>query len=301
MPGVHPIQTHVVAGLGTLFLMGALTLRRLEVRDLDAALRLSQAERWSHRAQDWEFHYRLGRGWAACDTDGKLLGTASWWAYGDRFGTVGLVLVDQAHQGQGIGRQLMNVVTRDAGSRVLQLVATKAGFTLYQRCGFREQHGIGQHQGTATQIPAFAVPPDTALRPVSSADLDALCALDATVFGAGRPQVISAVLDGGGGVLAHRNGRLVGFALARQSGRGVLIGPIVADGEPLAIALIAHQLKATGEFTRVDIPQAAVQLAEWLDAAGLVCVDRVTTMIRGDAREEYVAARVFGLASQALG
>jgi len=301
MQGVHPIQTHVVACLGTLFLMGALTLRRLEVRDLDAALRLSQAERWSHRAEDWEFHYRLGRGWAACDADGNVLGTASWWAYGDRFGTVGLVLVHRTHQGQGIGRQLMNIVMNDAGSRGLQLVATKAGLTLYQRCGFREQHSIGQHQGIATQIPAFAVSPDIVLRAVSPADLAALCALDATVFGAGRPQVISAVFDAGGGVLAHRNGQLVGFALARQSGRGALIGPVVADGEPLAIALIAHLLKTTGEFTRVDIPTAAVQLAQWLEATGLVCVDRVTTMVRGDAPEERAAGRVFGLVSQALG
>jgi GNAT superfamily N-acetyltransferase len=283
--------------------MATVTLRRLEARDLDTALQLTQAERWSHRREDWEFHYRLGRGWAACNTDGKLLGTASWWAYGDRFGTVGLVLVDQAHQGQGIGRQLMNVVMADAGPRVLQLVATKAGRTLYQRCGFREQHGVGQHQGVAAQIPAFAVPPDTVLRTVSPADVAALCDLDANAFGADRQQLVKAVSDAGSGVLAQRNGRLAGFALVRQSGRGVVIGPVIADGEPLAIALIGHQLKTTSEFARVDIPKAAVQLAGWLEAAGLVCVDGVVTMVRGDVREEEerVEARVFGLVSQALG
>jgi GNAT superfamily N-acetyltransferase len=281
--------------------MGALTLRRLEARDLEGALRLSRAERWSHRPEDWEFHYRLGRGWVACDADGKLLGTASWWAYGDRFGTLGLVLVDQNHQGQGIGQQLMNAVMSEAGPRVLQLVATKAGFTLYQRCGFRERHGIGQHNGIATQIPAMAVPPDTVLRAVSRADLDALCDLDAAAFGASRRQVISAVFDAGSGVLAHRSGRLAGFALVRKSGRGALIGPVVADDQPLAIALIAHQLKTTREFTRVDAPTDAVQLSEWLEAAGLVCVDRVTTMRRGDVPEVHLGARVFGLVSQALG
>jgi GNAT superfamily N-acetyltransferase len=283
--------------------MGSITLRRLEAHDLGGALRLSQAERWSHRREDWEFHYRLGRGWAACDADGKVLGTASWWAYGEQFGTVGLVLVDQAHQGQGIGRQLMNVVMSDAGARVLQLVATKAGLKLYQRCGFRERHGIGQHHGTVTQIPAFAPVANTVLRAVSHADLDAVCDLDATAFGANRRQVVSAVVDGGGGagVVAHRNGRIAGFALARQSGRGTLIGPIVAEDEALAITLIAHQLKTTSGFTRVDIPKAAVQLAGWLEGAGLACVDTVTAMIRGAVRAERAEARVFGLVSQALG
>jgi GNAT superfamily N-acetyltransferase len=281
--------------------MAALTLRRLEERDLNGALRLSQAERWSHRLADWEFHYRLGRGWVACDPDDKLLGTASWWAYGDRVGTVGLVLVDPSHQGQGIGRQLMNAVMSEAGPRVLHLVATKAGLTLYQRCGFRERHGIGQHHGIASHIPAFAVSSDAVLRTVTPADLPELCDWDTITCGASRRQVISAVFDAGGGVLAHRNGRLAGFALMRQSGRGALIGPVVADGEPLAIALIAHQLKTSRGFTRVDVPTEAVQLAEWLQAAGLVCVDRVTAMIRGDVPEERSAARIFGLVSQALG
>jgi GNAT superfamily N-acetyltransferase len=283
--------------------MGAITLRRLETHDLGGTLRLSQAERWSHRREDWEFHYRLGRGWAACDADGNVLGTASWWAYGEQFGTVGLVLVDQAHQGQGIGRQLMNVVMSDAGDRVLQLVATRAGLTLYQRCGFREQYSIGQHQGTLTQVPPFAPRPDTVLRAVSRADLDAICDLDAAAFGANRRPVVSAVFDAGGGVgvLAHRDGRIAGFALARPSGRGTLIGPIVAQDEALAIALIAYQLKATNGFIRVDIPKTAVQLGEWLQAAGLPCVDTVTAMVCGDAREEGVEARVFGLVSQALG
>ena len=283
--------------------MRALTLRRLEERDLSGTLRLSQAERWSHRLEDWQFHFRLGRGWVACDDDGKVLGTASWWAYGEQFGTVGLVLVDQAHQGQGIGRQLMNVVMSDAAPRVLQLVATKAGLTLYQRCGFREHHGIRQHQGTATQIPAFAPLRDTVLRAVSPADLEAVCDLDAAAFGANRRQLVSAVFnDGsGGGVLARRNGRTAGFALVRQAGRGTTIGPVVAEDEALAIALIAHQLNTNGGITRVDVPADATQLADWLEAAGIVCVDDVTTMVRGNVAEERTQARVFGLVSQALG
>jgi GNAT superfamily N-acetyltransferase len=283
--------------------MRALTLRRLEARDLDSALRLTQAERWSHRLEDWQFHYGLGRGWVACDDDGKVLGTASWWAYGEQFGTVGLVLVDQAHQGQGIGRQLMNVVMNDAGPRVLQLVATKAGLTLYQRCGFREHRGIRQHQGTATQIPSFAPLRDTVVGTVSIGDLETVCDLDAAAVGANRRQLVSAVFNAGTGVgvLARRNGRLAGFALVRQSGRGTTIGPVVAEDEALAIALIAHQLNTNGSFTRVDVPADAAQLADWLERAGVVCVDHVTTMVRGDVREERAQARVFGLVSQALG
>jgi GNAT superfamily N-acetyltransferase len=281
--------------------MTAVTLRRLLARDLPAGLLLSQAERWSHRLDDWEFHYRLGLSWAACDAAGELLGTASWWPYGDHFATVGLVLVDRRYQGKGIGRQLMNTVMDEAGPRVLQLVATNAGLTLYHRCGFRERDGIGQHHGVPSRIPDVPLLRDTVIRKAACSDLGALCDLDAAAFGASRKHVLAAILELGDGFIAHRDGRPVGFALTRQAGRGTAIGPVVADGQPLAIALIAQQLAHTTGFIRVDIPIDAVQLGQWLEAAGLSCVDRVTTMVRGEAPQRHTGSRIFGLVSQALG
>lgn len=283
--------------------MEDVTLRRLQPGDLPDGLKLTQAERWSHRMEDWEFHCRLGLGWAACDSNGKLLGTASWWAYGDGFATVGLVLVDQSCQGRGIGRKLMNAAIEEAGKRTLQLVATKAGLTLYQRCGFHEVDAIGQHQGIpAAELPAVQLPPDTVLRPTSHDDLASLCSLDTAAFGADRHNLIGAVLESGtGGVLAVRGGRPIAFALARQSGRGTVIGPVVAPDESMAMALIAYQLQTNSGFARVDIPTDASKLAEWLEAAGIPRVDRVSVMIRGERPKRSSNERVFGLVSQALG
>jgi hypothetical protein len=176
---------------------------------------------------------------------------------------------------------------------------------LYQRCGFRETHSIGQHQGVVAKIPTAAslpeLPAHTELRPVSRGDLGELCDLDAAACSANRRKLISAVLESGtGGVLAVSDGQPTGFALARQSGRGTVIGPVVAPDESLAMALIAHQLKANSGFMRVDIPTDAVQLAGWLEEAGLQCVDRVTVMLRGPSLERRPNGRVFALVSQAL-
>src|SRR5487761_887510 len=130
---------------------------RMQAEDLAEGLRLTQAESWAHRLEDWTFHYRLGRGWVACDAGGRILGTALWWPYGEQFATVGLVLVDQHQQRKGVGRRLMNSVIEDAGARALRLVATPAGTRLYEQCGFREQGGICQRQGLPT---AAALPGD---------------------------------------------------------------------------------------------------------------------------------------------
>lgn len=275
-------------------------IRRMQPGDLPSALELTQAENWSHRAEDWEFHYRLGRGWVACDADGALLGTVLWWAYGDAFGTIGLVVVDRKQQGKGIGRQLMDAVMKDAGPRALQLVATNAGLKLYRQCGFDERGGIEQRQGVPTPDAAVAAPSDTALRVVTPDDFASLSDLDASAFGAPRNEVIKGVLSAGEGVAATERGRPKGFALMRRSGRGALIGPVVASNESLAIALISHLLNTSRGFTRIDVPADAKELSAWLDTAGLVRVDQVTTMVRGSRPESRSGVRTFGLVSQAF-
>jgi hypothetical protein len=182
----------------------------------------------------------------------------------------------------------------------MQLVATNAGLKLYQQCGFRERSGVSQHQGNLKPVEAPLLPPGVTLRAASRQDLAALVALDEAAFGASRREVMGAVFGVSQGVLAEQAGRLVGFALMRASGRGSQIGPVVAEDQALAAALIDHQLKLSLGFTRVDIPSSAIALATWLDGAGLPCVDQVTTMVRGDAPQKRSAARTFALVSQAF-
>lgn len=280
--------------------MGTFNVRRMELRDLEVGLELTQAQRWPHRLEDWEFHFRLGRGWVVCDVRDRPIGTALWWPYGRDFGTVGLVVVAPDQQGKGIGRQLMSTVMNDAGPRTLQLVATQAGLKLYRQCGFRECGGIAQHQGVLTLAGAAAPSSNAVMRRIRRDDLASLSDLDGAAFGAPRREVINAVFESGQGIVAERDGRLAGFALMRQSGRGTLIGPLVTTDEALAIALVSNLLSEITGIVRLDIPTDATQLGSWLEAVGLTCVDRVMTMVRGTAPARRSDARVFSLISQAL-
>lgn len=274
--------------------------RRMQVEDLLEGLRLTQAESWAYRLEDWTFHYRLARGWVACEAGGHLLGTALWWPYGARFATVGLVIVDRHQQGKGIGRRLMNAVIEDAGTRSLELVATRAGKRLYEQCGFREQSAIHQRQGTPTGMAPPVEAGEASLRPVVSADVSTIGQWDSNAFGNDRTDVIAAVLETGEGVLAARGGRLCGYALARPAGRGTTIGPVVAADERLAIELIARLLQGKSGFTRLDVPTDATALGTWLESVGIVRVDQAAIMVRGTPPARGGPARVFGLVSQAL-
>jgi GNAT superfamily N-acetyltransferase len=281
-------------------LLAAPVVRRLDARDLPEALRLTQELNWSHRLADWDFHFRLGRGWAACDADGRLLGTALWWAYGPALGAVGLVVVRPDCQGRGIGRRLMDAIIGDAGDRTLQLAATQAGLRLYEQCGFVAVDRVSQCQGVVRAVPV-PVPDDVSLREFVRADLAAACRLDQAATGAPRDELIEAVFDQHrGAVVAERAGALAGFAMQRAFGRGTLIGPVIAADESIAVALSSRLLAADERFCRLDIPSAATSLADCLARSGLPAVDEVIRMIRGPSLQVCNGARTFGLVSQAL-
>lgn len=281
--------------------MPAPTIRRMEHGDLAGGHKLTRSVGWSHRLEDWEFHFRLGRGYVAQAAAGEIAGTAMWWAWGPDFGCVGLIVVDPGQQGRGIGAQLMDALFEETGDRGLQLVATEAGLKLYRRCGFRELGGIEQRQGEVRQRATVAPPEGLQLRPVTPADLPRLAALDAAAFGAERHALIAAVLAAGRGVVAEGAGGLGGFALARPSGRGTLLGPVVATTEAIAASMATSLFASVAGFARMDIPEEAVALSGWLDAAGLKRVDRVLAMQRGARPGRPGAHATFGLASQALG
>ena len=280
--------------------MANVTIRRMQPEDLTEGLRLTQAQSWSYRLEDWSLHLRLGKGWVACDAGGRVLGTALWWPYGERYATVGLVLVDPHQQGKGIGRKLMNVVMEDAAARSLQLVATRAGMRLYEQCGFREHGAICQHQGVAgaTTLPLEAGA--ASLCAVTSAELAAIARWDSEAFGTDRTSVLAAVLAGGEGLLARRHGHLAGYALVREAGRGTTIGPVVAQDEGLAIEMIACLLQRRSGIMRLDVPADATVLRSWLESNGIACIDTAAVMIRGTPMPHRGAARVLGLISQAL-
>ena len=280
--------------------MTEVLVRRMRAEDLAEGLRLTQAESWSYRLEDWTFHFRLGQGWVACDAGGRVLGTAIWWPYGEQFATVGLVVVDRHQQGKGIGRKLMNTVMEDAAARSLQLVSTRAGRRLYEQCGFNEQGAIYQHQGVVVSTALPHEPGAASLRAVTSADVSMIAQWDANSFGTDRTPVIAAVLERGEGILAARHGRLAGYALARPAGRGTTIGPVVAEDEMLAIEMIARMLQRRTETMRLDIPAEATVLGGWLESAGITRVDGAAVMVRGTPMARGDAARVFGLVSQAL-
>ncbi|MBC8022847.1 MAG: GNAT family N-acetyltransferase, partial [Burkholderiales bacterium] len=122
--------------------------RKFAPGDVDAAHRLSLAVGWPHRREDWQFVLGIGSGYVAVE-GGRVVGTILYWKHDARHASLGMVIVDPASQGRGIGRELMSLALRDLEGRCVQLNATPAGKPLYERLGFKAIGRVQQHQGLA--------------------------------------------------------------------------------------------------------------------------------------------------------
>lgn len=274
-------------------------LRPMVETDLPAASELSVEQAWPHNEEDWRLFFDLGEGIVA-ERDGVIVGSAMAWRLGERFATIGMVIVRPGEQGQGIGRRLMEaILARLEGYSVL-LNATAEGVPLYRRLGFVEIGTVQQHQGPAPAMPLAELIPGERVRPMGATD-SFLPDLYSRAAGMDRRAQFDTLAANGSTVVLSRDHEPVGFAMLRRFGRGRSIAPLVAPDLGGAKVLLTHWLGAhAGTFCRADAI-GGTGLSEWLEEIGLPCVGTVRTMVRGPAPEVDPAARIFTIAAQALG
>jgi GNAT superfamily N-acetyltransferase len=262
------------------------------------ALSLSRALKWPYREEDWRFALGLGHG-VIVETDGRLAATALWWPYADNFATFGMIIVTPTLQGRGIGRLLVTEMLRQTGERTVLLNSTREGYRLYEALGFVPCGQVNQHQAVLEASPS--APQCNGIRPFQLDDMAAVRALDRRASGMGRDRLLDALFAVGNVVVVERVSQVQGYACVRPSGRGVVIGPVIApDGEDAKALIATLASRHVNGFVRIDVTEAS-GLSPWLAGIGLPRVDYVASMARGTPPAQATGATLFALANQSLG
>lgn len=293
----HSPTATAIAGVA---LPDGVQLRRFAPSDLEAAQALSAGFHWPHRLEDWRFGLAHGEGVVAVRDD-QVVGTGIRWLWGQRRATVGMIVVAPQVQGRRIGQHLMQSLLAGLGDRTVLLHATAEGRGLYERLGFSICGEVRQHQGTASPAQLVALPEGARLRPLGRNDFKQLNALDTRASGMPRDAMIRQLLAEGETVVLALDGEAIGFSVLRRFGRGYTIGPVVAPDLRSAQALIGYWCsRYAGKFLRIDV-DAASDLPEWLEAAGLPRVGMATTMVCGTGLQCGPAQGGWALVNQAMG
>lgn len=255
---------------------------------------------WPHRDHDLDLFLSLGQGYLATDEIGRPVGSAMYFAMGDDFAMLGMMVTAPRLQALGAGRWLLQNILRDCAGRDLRLSATRSGYKLYETAGFTPVGIIRQQQGIARAPIVPELPRGMEIRALQDADRAGVLDLDRAAYGAPREHALDLLLPLSTGTVAWRDGAPCGFALTRRFGRGAVIGPVVAEDDAMAMQLVAPLIRP-GAFTRLDTPVDSPDFIAFLNAAGMAPFDTVTEMRLGPHRRATSGAMTYGLASHSLG
>ncbi|HEX4700966.1 MAG TPA: GNAT family N-acetyltransferase [Pseudonocardiaceae bacterium] len=256
-----------------------MTIRILDISDLSHCIALAEDRDWPPEDHKWRLLFRAGDVYGIDDpAGGGLAGVVVCTRYGRELAAVGMMLVAESHGRQGLGTRLMRHVIANAGVATIWLTATSYGRPLYEKVGFRAIDECTQYTGDFT-----GTEPRMRSRPVTDADLPAILALDAKVFGAPRPDLLRHLPEFTDGfrVMEGPNG-LIGFGAAWRNTDNTVLGPVVADDKDTARALLSDLAASTTGPVRLDLVRSRPDQLAWAAEHGLRPGSSTTVMIHGD-------------------
>ena len=282
----------------------------LDVRPIDAALSeavwpLSVEAGWNQNLADWRFMLGAGRGFGCVGPDGRWQASSLVLPLGQKLAWISMVLVTRERRRGGVGTGLLKRCieeVRSAGA-VAGLDATEQGRPIYLPLGFHDLYPIARWHFDAAKD-AVAPPAGVTVRPIGLADLPKLALYDRPLTAMERPAILAHLAlrqPGRAWIAEDAAGKIVGFVLGREGRTATSLGPVVADSEAVALALIAKAATAgPGPFI-IDVPTAHRAVRAWLEGRGAVTPRGYMRMTLGDAKGLDDATHVFALAGPELG
>jgi len=248
---------------------------------IDAEALVAEAG-WNQVAADWRMFLDFGTAYAVRE-QGRVIATAAWIPYG-ACAWISMVLVTGVARRRGLATRLLHRCIADvaAAGLVAVLDATPAGAKVYAPLGFKEAWGFARLAADRVSIRPSAAPL-LIIEPINDCDWAALCAYDAAVFGNDRARVLGRMRGRlpPANLVARRDGRIAGMLLGRNGRTASHLGPLIAEDDEAASALLKHALSAIKGTIYIDVADAKAGVRAFLESAGFSIQRPFTRMLLG--------------------
>ena len=249
--------------------------------DLHDADALVKEAGWNQTEADWRVFLDFGTVYAIRDK-GKVIATSATLPYGGKFAWISMVLIAGYYRRQGLGTKLMQRCLDDLTAKGLVPVldATPAGRDVYVGLGFEDSFGY-KRMLLADRKVVPSVESKVAVESISDSAWKELCAYDSAIFGADRSNILARLR----GRLPEaefcvwRGGHIAGFLMGRMGRRAAQLGPLVAESEEIACALLAQALETVSAPVYIDFIDDKPLTARFLATAGFVAERPLTRML----------------------
>jgi GNAT superfamily N-acetyltransferase len=278
----------------------------IEPAHAEAVWPLSVEAGWNQNVADWRFMLGAGRGFGCTGPDGAWQASSLVLPLGQKLAWISMVLVTRERRRGGLGTGLLKRCIDEvrAADAVAGLDATEQGRPIYLALGFRDLYTISRWHLDQVKEGAVAAPAGIAVRPFALSDLPRLATYDRPLSAMERPTILAHLATRQPGlayVAVAASGRIAGFVLGREGRFATSIGPVVADDEATALALIARAVSATAPPFIIDVPDSHHRIRSWLAAQGASSPRAYMRMTLGEAKGLDDPRNVFALAGPELG
>ncbi|MBV9286623.1 MAG: GNAT family N-acetyltransferase [Hyphomicrobiales bacterium] len=246
-------------------------LRAANLPDAEALVREAG---WNQVAADWRIFLEIGAVYAVRNSAARVIATAATIPYGGRVAWISMVLVAGDYRGRGIATGLLRRCVDDCVARRLQPVldATPAGRKVYLRLGFEDSWGFTRYSapGALWEDVAPQTPDGVVIRRISDDEWLMLSRYDAQTFGADRSALLARLRGRApeAELVAWRADRMIGFVLGRDGRSAAQLGPVAAEDEGVAQALLARALAHVRGPIYIDLADDKSALRRWLEGRG---------------------------------
>lgn len=260
---------------------------------------------WNQIAADWQIFLELGAVHAVRTSKGRVVATAATLPHDGRFVWISMVLVDPAYRRRGLATRLLRRCIDDISfaGLVAVLDATPDGREVYRALGFEDSWTyhrlILRERG---HLPATGVA-DIAVRPIDDAIWSKLCAYDAAGFGANRDAMLTCLRGRlpQAELYAERDGRPCGFLLGRDGRLAAHLGPLIAEDDDIAQALLQRALHSLTAPVFIDLADAKEKTREMLESLGFATIRPFTRMLLRRRERFDDAQRTFAVVGPEFG
>jgi GNAT superfamily N-acetyltransferase len=273
---------------------------RLALADLPDAEAMVAEAGWNQVAADWRMFLDFGTVYAV-RAGARVIATAATLPYG-RCAWISMVLVASEQRRRGLATRLLHRCIADilAAGLVPVLDATPAGAKVYAPLGFQAAWRFTRVAATQARV---TLPASVPVRPIDDSVWAALCAYDAGVFGADRSSILARMRGRllPANLYAERDGRITGLLLGREGRTASHLGPLIAEDDATATALLAQALSRIDGPVYVDLADAKMDIRVWLEACGFLPQRPFTRMLLGRRESFDDVARTYAVIGPEFG
>ncbi len=255
-------------------------IRLLTSTDIPEAMRLKDDAGWNQTALDWQrFISANPEGCFAAEIEGRLIGTSATITYDGKLAWIGMVIVEPALRGKGIGTTLLKRAIDHLDSRKvssMKLDATPQGRPLYEKFGFVREYNIERWM-----LKRPANEPTAGKAPEK---LEEVLRLDRDVFGADRSELLRSLAESAPEftLVARDDAGIAGYTFGRRGSRADQLGPWMARHEDVGAILLDEFLRRSSrELIFVDCVGPNTWAIPLVKERGFELSRPLTRMFRG--------------------